>query len=166
MINKDIELDISGLGIILYSESNVKQIKEGEDYFLSSYSMPQQVAEHVMEGRIVGFCTGSSGVYILRIREGYPDNEILMSSEFKLRLGIEVIDNGILFRDLYDLMEWDHRCPTDQYMELENGYYQITLFGELPESGIIGDNQVINVYLNKLQDMPELKYNGVPIYCD
>lgn len=54
MMNKVIELDISGLGIIFYSESSTRQINDGEDYFSKSYSMPQQVARHVKEGSIVG----------------------------------------------------------------------------------------------------------------
>lgn len=166
MISKNITLDISGLGIIFYSKSSTNQIKEGEDYLASSYELPHQVAEHVTNGTIVGFGTGSPGEYNLYIRDGYPNNDVLINSDFKLRLGVVVKDNGIWFRDLYDLMYWNSDCSIEQFLELDNGFYHVTLCGDMPESGVLGDEQVINMYFNKVDSMPDLMYNGVPMYCE
>lgn len=49
---------------------------------------------------------------------------------------------------------------------LDDGYYHVTLFGGMPDSGILGDNQTINIYLQKLDAMPDIKYNGVPMYSE
>lgn len=165
-IEKVIEIKIEGLGVIMYSDFAVSHIKEGEDYFSTNYQTSQQVLKHIYEGTIVGFCTSSPGQYNLIFRTGYPSELELESSEFKLRLAIDVRDGRICIRDLYDLMDWRTRCPNNQYVEIENGFYHITLCGNTPQSGILGDNQEIYVYLCKLDSMPTLKYAGVPIFCE
>ncbi|WP_394903739.1 hypothetical protein [Clostridium butyricum] len=161
---KQIILDIEGLGIILYSDFAVKHIEDDEDYLSESYDTPQQVAKHVNKGTIVGFCTGSPGTYILDIHNGYPSNQEIRISDLKLQLGIEVRDNRICFKDLYDLMEWDSESDVE-FVEVENGYYLVTLCGNIPMSGIAGDEQFINVYLTKVQTMPEVHYEAVPMFC-
>lgn len=161
-INFDINLSIDGMGIVFYSDGAVKNIAEGEDFFENEYSDPDKVAKHIKKGDIVGFCTGSSGDYILKFRDGYPSDEIDEQYPISIRLAI-VIDGGRLCMiDLFWLMEWDSECPEDQQIELENGIYHITLNTKLPESGIYGDDQEIYVYLNKVDEMPELMWQGVP----
>lgn len=165
-LNRDLILDINGLGIIMYSDFATSHILEGEDYFSKNYQKPQHVANHIMQGSIVGFCTSSSGRYILKFRSGYPLESKLASSEFKLRLGIDIRDSKMSIRDLYDLISWRESCPINQCVELENGYYHITLYGDVPNSGVLGDNQIIYVYLNKLDSMPVLRYDGVPMFSE
>ena len=63
-------------------------------------------------------------------------------------------------------MDWNAECPNNQFVEVENGFYHITLCSNIPESEVLGDNQEIFVYLNKLDTMPKLKYAGVPIFCE
>lgn len=161
-IDKDIELEITGLGIILYSEQAVAHIREDEDYFSTNYQTAEQVLSHVYDGTIVGFGTRSPGKYILKIRYGYPEEEVLDLSDYVLRLGIHVMGGRVFTRDLYDLMEWTFECPEEQTIDLQDGYYHITLHSNLPDSKRRGDNQVIFVYFNKLDEMPALKYRGVP----
>ncbi|MBU3075513.1 hypothetical protein [Clostridium estertheticum] len=165
-INKDIEIEISGLGIIMYSDFAVQSILEGEDYFIESYQTPQQVAKHVNEGSIVGFCTSSEGNYILKVRSGYPIQKKIEDAEFKITLGIEVRDKRICIRDLYDLMRWNKKCNYNQIIELDNGFYNVILYGDIPETNVIGDNQIIYVYLNRTDAIPDLRYDGVPIFCE
>lgn len=165
-LNKDLILDINGLGMIMYSDFATSHIAEGEDYFSRNYQTPQQVANHIMDGSIVGFCTSSPGRYILKLRSGYPIASDLNLAEFKLRLGIEIRDGRMCIRDLYDLMNWKKNCPSSQHIELENGFYRITLYGDVPSSGVLGDNQVIYVYLSRLDSMPELRYEGVPMFSE
>lgn len=165
-IDKEITIDISGLGIILYSDFAVSHINKSDDYFSSNYQSPQQVAQHVREGTIVGFSTSSSGRFILKFRNGYPEASEIESSEFKLRLAIEVRDRRICIRDLFDLMNWNSKCPDDQYIEVQNGFYHLTLCGNVPDTGLLGDDQEIYAYLKKLDGIPALKYDGVPVFCE
>ena len=161
-VEKDITLETEGMGIVMYSPQTVKGIPEGYDYLSNEYSVPSQVAEHLKKGDMVGFCTGSGGNYILKVREGYPDNEMDEQYPISIRLGIDIQDNKMCFIDLFWLMEWYDDCPVEQSVELENGYYHITLLTRKPASGIWGDDQVIYVYLNRLSAMPELTWQGVP----
>ncbi|MDP4177542.1 MAG: hypothetical protein Q8900_04280 [Bacillota bacterium] len=102
----------------------------------------------------------------MKFRSGYPVESNINSAEFKLRLGIEIKDHRMCIRDLYDLISWRRDCPKSQCIDLKNGFYHITLYGDLPSSGILGDDQVIYVYLNRLSSMPVLKYSGVPIFSE
>jgi len=126
----------------------VAHIDEDEDYLTQKYMTAQQVADHVNRGTIVGFSTGSSGNYILKIRDGYPDEHILDRSDFVLSLAVEVRDRQLCIRDLYDLMEWAFELPVEQIVILDNGYYHITVFSNLPKSQIRGDHQEIYLYFH------------------
>ncbi|KOY15750.1 hypothetical protein [Paenibacillus xylanivorans] len=161
---KDINIQIDGLGIIVYSPFSVAHINEEEDYLTQNYMSAQQVADHVNRGTIVGFSTGSPGDYNLRIRTGYPDEKILDESDFVLRLGLEVRNHELCIRDLYDLMEWTSELPGEQVIRLDNGYYHITVFSNLPDSKIRGDQQEIYLYFNQLTEMPKIMYSGVPTF--
>lgn len=159
---QDMELVIEGMGIVMYSPKTVSGIPEGYDYFNHEYALPEQVAEHIKKGDMVGFCTGSGGSYTLKIREGYPTGELEEEYPTAIRLGIDVQDDKICFIDLFWLTEWYDECPPEQILKIEKGYYHITLLTRKPETGRWGDHQVIYVYLNKLASMPELNWNGVP----
>lgn len=161
-MNKDIMIQIDGLGIIIYSPFSVAHINEEEDYLTQKYMTPQQVADHVNRGTIVGLATGSPGNYTLKIRIGYPNEKTLDESDFVLRLVLEVQDNKVCIRDLYDLMEWTADLPDEQVIHLENGYYHITVVSNLPDSKIRGDHQEIYLYFNQLTEMPRITYLGVP----
>ncbi|MPQ31644.1 hypothetical protein E4V42_09350 [Clostridium estertheticum] len=162
-MDEKIALEIEGLGIILYSDFAVKDIENDEDYFTENYNTPEDVVKHIESGTIVGFCTGSPGKYILNFKEGYPSEQESRISDLKLRLGIEVRDNRICIKDLYDLLEWSK--DEEKFIKIENGFYHITLCGNIPVSGIIGDDQWINIYLKRLDSMPKLRYTGVPMFC-
>ena len=73
---KDIELCIDGMGIVFFSPKTTKDIPEGIDFFNQEYSAPADVSAHLKKGDVVGFCTGSGGDFILKFREGYPDDRI------------------------------------------------------------------------------------------
>jgi hypothetical protein len=160
-----ITLEIAGLGIIMYSPSAAANIGVGQDYLQEHYSNPDDVAEQVRNGKMVGFCTGSPGRYHLTFRCGYPSREKYEAYDLRLRLGIEVRDGRICVRDLYDLMAWIPECPVTQQVELEDGFYHISLLSSVPESSIRGRNQIIQVYLQRLDRMPELSHTGVPQLC-
>lgn len=150
------------MGIVLYSDGAVKGIEEGYDYFENEYSLPEQVAAHVKKGDIVGFCTGSGGDYTLKFRSGYPTEEIDEQYPLQIRLAINVEGDRIYIKDLFGLMDWNSYCPEEQQVEIEEGIYHITLCTIQPKSGIWGDDQTIYVYLNRLDEMPQLSWPGVP----
>lgn len=159
---KDIKLYTEGMGIVFYSPETIKDIPEGVDFFSNEYEKPEDVSRHIKKGDVVGFCTGSGGDFTLKFREGYPSNQILNEYPVCARLGIDIQDDKLCMIDLYWLMEWSSECPEEQTLNIEPGYYHITLCTKCPDSGIWGDDQTIYVYLNKLNEMPELNWPGVP----
>ncbi len=161
-IYHDVELEIDGMGLVLYSPGAVKNLVEGENFFEKDYSMPQQVSAHIKKGDIVGFCTGSGGRFHIKFREGYPSEEISKKYPISIRLGLDVSGGKIAIIDLFWLMEWSQECPEEQQIEVEDGIYHLTILTAQPDSGIWGDDQEISIYLNKMDKMPELTWEGVP----
>lgn len=162
MFEKDINLEIEGMGIVMYSPKNMEEIPEGYDYLTNEYNRPQQVAEHLRKGDVVGFCTGSGGRYNLKVRSGYPSAEIEKENPISIRLSIEVKDEQICFIDLFWLMEWYNDCPKEQCVNVPNGYYHVTILTSKPQTNIWGDNQEIYIFLNAIEEMPQLTWTGVP----
>jgi len=162
---KSIELEITGLGFIVYSPFCTAHIPEDENYFRTGgFDNPSVVEKQALNGGLVGVCTSTPGKFIFEFYYGYP-NEELLSYEFRLRLCAQVKDNMLCIRDLYELLEWSSECPEEQIVELDDGIYHITLLSCMPISGILGDNQKILVFLQALNEIPQLRYNGVPTLC-
>jgi hypothetical protein len=162
---REIVLDIQGLGMILYSPAAVAHIPDGADYLQNHFSEPADVARHVMECRLTAFCTGSPGFFRVRFFDGPPDDAVVQSSQFKLRLGLRVDAGVVCVRDLYDLIEWDRACPAEQQLLVPDGWYQLTVFSSPPPSGILGDGQDIGIFLEVVGRKPELRWEGVPSLC-
>jgi hypothetical protein len=118
---REIVVDISGLGFILYSPPAVRNIAEGSNYLDKQFWQPQEVARHVMDCELTAFCTGTPGSFRLRFREGPRDEEAVNAADFKLRLGLEVHEGIICIRDLYDLMQWSAECPASQQLPTADG---------------------------------------------
>lgn len=161
-IETDKEIYIEGLGIVFHSGGVISEIEEGTNYLETEYWEPSDVARHIKKGDMVGFCTGSPGNYILKFRSGYPDEQINKEYPIGIRLGIVIDDNTLYIRDLYELFEWNSECDDDMKVVLENGAYHITLQTQIPQSGVYGDDQEIYVFLQKLDEMPLLNWQGVP----
>ena len=158
----EIRLTIDGLGIILYSPSVTKDIPAGTNFLMESYLVGEQVQPFIQSGTLVGFGTGSPGVFPMRFFHGPVDHRILKESEFVLTLGIVISDEMFCVRDLYDLMYWCEECPRDQKINVSNGTYTVVLCSKTPPSGILGDNQEINVFLEKTARMPDLSEDQIP----
>jgi hypothetical protein len=163
---REIAVDISGLGFILYSPPAVAHIPEGSDYLEKHFWQPQDVARHVMDCQLTAFCTGTPGSFRLRFRDGARDEQAVDAADFKLRLGLEVHDGVMCIRDLYDLMQWFAECPEAQQLPIANGWYRLTVYSSRPASGILGDNQVIDIHLEPMLEKPKLRWEGVPSLCD
>lgn len=160
-----IELELDGLGVILYSPFAVAQIHEGEDYLGEHFTAADEVNQHIEAGTLVGFGTGSPGTFKLHFLRGVPTEDELARHEFKLRLAIEIRDRTLCVRDLYDLMEWRVHCPEHQQLEVDDGFYRITVCSDVPESGVLGDDQAVFVYLDPSRELPRVRHEGVPILC-
>ena len=161
-MHKEINLEIAGLGIIFHSPFATSHIKNGDDYLESNFMNPEDVARHVNECSISAIGTGSPGNFIIRVFDSaYPENEI-RNSMVAIRLGIEVRENLLIFRDLYEFMEWNSSFSENHSIKLDNGFYKITAYTFKPESGILGDNQLICMHFESMSEKPKLNWQGVP----
>jgi len=160
----EIVLDIAGLGVLIYSPSSATHIGEGEDYLAERYWAAEDVQRHVQAGTVVAFATGSPGRFVLRLRDGYPSRGKLQAADFKLRLGLRC-DGAVVFRDLYDLMDWTAEFPAEQSAQLAPGIYHLMLCSDRPASGTLGDNQVVDVYFQAVDDFPALASDGIATLC-
>jgi len=166
MLKWEMSIDIVGLGFILYSPTAASQISEGSDYVEMAFWKAKDIARHVMACQITTFCTGSPGSFVLRFVDGPMNEEAVRAAEFQLELGLEIRDSAICVRDLYDLMRWNPVCPMAQQLSIANGWYRLTVYSSTPASGILGDNQIIDIHLDKVPEMPSLHYQGTPLLCD
>jgi hypothetical protein len=163
---REIELQIRGLGIILYSPPAVAHIPEGSDYLNEHFWQPVDVARHVMACQLTAFCTGSPGNFRLRLFGGSLNEEVVAAATFKLRLGLQVHEERICLRDLYDLMRWRPECPPEQQLAVPDGWYRLTVFSSPSFFGTLGDDQVIAIHLEPMPTQPLMRWEGVPLLCN
>lgn len=165
MINKDINIQIVGLGFALYSD-NLKDIEKGKDFFTEEFLEPEHIISHLEKGDIIGFCTGSAGDYNIKFRQGLPTENIKNSYPFSTQLVINVLGGKISIVDVYWLMEWASDCPENQQIIIEDGIYLVNVLTKKPKSNIWGNNQEIYIFLQKVDKPPKIHYNGIPYICD
>lgn len=162
IVEKDVEIEIDGMGLVLYSSEAMKFVCEGENFFQKEFSTPQSVAAHIAKGDIVGFNTGTGGKFNIKFREGYPNRSVDEQFPVSIRLAIEVKGNNLSIIDLFWLMDWCDDVPEEQQVQVEEGIYHLTILTRRPNSGIWGDNQDIYIFMNRLEEMPRLSWKGVP----
>ena len=155
-------LSIDGMGIVLYSPEVMKSVVPGSDFLTEEFIDPKQVGEHIRKGDITAFCTGTGGDFILWLRSGYPDSIAEQEFPVMIRLAVEVRGGSLQFGDLFWLSDWNPDFPQDQVLSLADGYYHITACTKRPESGYWGDDQIVCLYFNRLEEMPKLAWQGVP----
>lgn len=59
-------------------------------------------------------------------------------------------------------MEWSDYVPEEQTLDVEVGVYHVTVLTRRPDSGVLGDNQDLYIYFEKIEEMPDLKWDAVP----
>ena len=163
---KKISLFIDGMGMVLYSPFAVKKISAGSDFLTKGLWNPEDVKRQVESCRIVPFCTGSPGHYIINCYEGLPDADYLSKFKYILQLGIIVRNDTVCIRDLFDFIQWEPDCPQEQKITIPSGYYVMTICSSTPASGITGDDQLIEIHFLKIDFFPAAKVNGVPLLCE
>lgn len=162
---KSMKIAIDGMGFVVYSPFAVKKIVLDDDFLTKELWNPEDVKRHVESCQIVPFCTGSPGVYIVNFFEGLPNSNYLSKFQFVLHLGIIIRNETLCIRDLFDFISWDPNCPDEQKLQIASGYYIMTIGTSIPESGITGDYQTIEIHLHKIDFFPATKSNGVPLLC-
>lgn len=161
LLDHDFSLSTDGVGIAIYSPESIG-FNEGDDFFSKEFSTPEMVAGHIKKGDIIGFDTGSSGSFNMKIRSGYPSQELLEQYPVALRLALVVKGGKVAMIDLLGLTEWSDEVPEEQVIDIADGIYHVTVMTRKPASGRLGDNQDIYLFFNPIDAMPELKWTGVP----
>ncbi len=156
-------LGIDGMGIVLFSAEVMKSVAPGSNFLTEEFTNPEQVGAHVRKGDITAFCTGTGGDFVLWFRSGYPDSNIAKEFPVMIRLALEVRGGALQFCDLFWLNDWNTDFPREQILSLPDGYYHITVCTRRPESGYWGDDQIICLFFNRLEEMPEITWPGIPI---
>jgi hypothetical protein len=157
-----VRLTIEGLGIVLYSPLAAAHIARGDDYLKSHFWKPEDVARHVNDCEISAFSTGGPGRFVLRLYDGQIDSAGVEASSVQARLGVQVHEGLLCFRDLYDLLDWEPSCPEAQTLSVPSGFYRITAYTSPPSSGILGDDQAVWLHLEPSAEKPRLAWSGVP----
>lgn len=117
-----------------------------------------------MNCEIACFCTGNPGDwYHLIVFDGQLDQTAVRAAKHAIRVGIRIQDRTLCFRDLYDLMEWDPHCPTDQQFDFDDGFYRVTVY-TTPE-GLDSSDRIVYLHFEKTLVRPELRWDGVPQLC-
>lgn len=96
---------------------------------------------------------------------GSQDPILPDDARFPVRLGLEIRDETVCFRDLYDLRSWNPECPSSQRLSMPNGFYRITVYTREPASGIVGDSQEIHLHFVPILEKAKLAHTGVPQLC-
>lgn len=152
--------------MILYSPPAVAHIPDGADYLRDHFWQPADVARHVNAGQLTALATGSPGSFRLRFTFGSPDESAVRAARFKLRLALQVREQTVCVRDLYDLLDWVSECPLAQQFPAADGWYRLTVFSSPPNSGILEDGQVIDVVMEPVDCPPAVHWDGVPTLGD
>jgi hypothetical protein len=151
-------LSISGLGIIFYSPFAVRHIPAGEDYLEHQFLEPEDIARHVNACTLTGFGTGGPGEFELIVRDDVEEKAFL-NAQFKAELCLEVRDEVVYFRDLYDLIRWVPECPANQAVSLPDGYYRVVAYTSYVP---IGQSQSVTLSFIATDAKPAMHYSGVP----
>ncbi|MCC6129998.1 MAG: hypothetical protein IT186_08705 [Acidobacteria bacterium] len=162
---RTIDIQIAGLGLILYSPWATRHITPSSDYLTHHFWSPEDVASHVNAYSITCVCTGSPGDFHLHFYTGRLNDAAVQSASFRARLGVLVRDSTLCVRDLYDLLEWDPVTLSSQALSLDDGYYRITAYTSRPPSGVLGDYQDVYFHLQRLEVPPDIYHDGVPQLC-
>lgn len=157
-----IYLALDGLGIIFYSPWAVQHIPPGTDYLGASFLQPEDIARHVNASSLTGFGTGGSGNYDLIVSFDAPDAEELQRAQFKVELGLEVRDETVCFRDLYELICWQPECPPGQSLRFPDGFYRVLAYTTFTP---VGTTQPIYLSFLRVPERLELHFTGAPELC-
>lgn len=160
--NKKEEIEIDGLGFIIYSEGATNHIKENENYLENSFTRGKDVIGSINRGEIIGISTGSSGECVFEFREGEPKPNFYENHDFAFQVPLNVEGGKIIIRDLYDLLNWTKEVPSNQVLEVEDGLYSIIVVGSLQDVDYCLRTKDIYLFLVKDDDAFMAQWNEIP----
>lgn len=163
-IDKVVDIDIQSMGIVFHSQQVLSEYSTGYNFLEKEFWSPSDVVKHVKNGDVTGLCVGSPGVYHLFFHNGNPQKEELDAFESIATIGIRVDNRKLYIRDLYELDEWTQDCEESICIEFENGIYRMTAGIErISDDEFFDCGQDIHIYFEKVDQMPDLKWDGVPM---
>lgn len=160
--NKKEEIEIDGLGFIIYSEGAISHINEGENYLESHFMDGEEVVDSINKGEIIGISTGSSGECVFEWIEGEPKPEFYESHDFAFQVPINVTGGKIIIRDLYDLADWTKEPPVNQVLEIEDGLYSIIVVGSLQSVDYCLRTRDIYLFIVRDEDAFLAQWDTIP----
>ncbi|MEQ9324255.1 MAG: hypothetical protein RIF41_34145 [Polyangiaceae bacterium] len=163
MNDQIVELTGPGLQIIMYSPFAVGEMEEDGDY---AARLPdgRDLVDHMNECRVVAIGTRwPQRHYWLHFSSSMDHAVIARASDHAL-LGVEVREQQLCIRGGDDLFKWKTRCPDEQLVTIEDGFYMVTAM-MLP---VEGDGAVrIYFHFAPAPAAPEFGYASVPeLFCE
>jgi len=163
LLIKKITIDIVGIGLVIYCESQRPIIAKGADFLATSFMTESQVYDLMAAGKIMGLSTGTPGTFCINCY--FSEIDVLTKAEFNARGYVLVSDGAVRIRDLYDLMDWSNLVDESQIINLPNGHYCIVASSQTPVSGILGDDQEISITFVLCGEPVFMENRGIPTLC-
>ncbi len=157
-----VTLSIDGMGIVFFSAKTMEYVDNNSDFLNNEFNSSDDITRHIQQCDITGFCTGSSGDFNLHFFNGYPNEDILKKFPITAKLGLDVRGGAVQFCDMFWLSRWNTNFPQEQIIQIEDGYYNMTVCTCRPNSGDWGDNQTIYIYFEKTDELPNITRKGIP----
>ncbi|MEO8841482.1 MAG: hypothetical protein ABI591_11745 [Kofleriaceae bacterium] len=157
---------IAGPGLVIYSPFAMADVASGTHFLEERFSEMEDVGAFIRAGTLAGFNMGSPGTYHLDLQLGVLDVPNIAAYPWWIRLALEVRDQTVCVRDLYDFSRWKPACPKAQTFTIPNGYYRLAVGTRPSDSEIVGDDQDIMVVFEPVLELPALTWESVPFLGD
>jgi hypothetical protein len=163
MSDQVVELRQPGMHILLYAPFAALEMREGGDY---AATLPdgRDLVDHVNDCSIGVLSTRFPDAHHWLHFSASMDHGVISRASDHLRLGVEVRDGQLCVRGGDDLFRWRPKCPDEQIVSLEDGFYEVTAC-MVPYAG----EGPVRIYLHfaRAAAKPELGYHRLPeLYCD
>jgi len=163
MNDQIVELANPGLSIVMYPPSAVTELEEGCDYG-ATFPDGRDLIDYVNESRLAAVGVRfSSGEYWLHF-SATLDGTVIAAARDHVRLGIEIDNQQLCVRGSDDLFRWTAKCPGEQIVSLENGFYEVTAC-MVPHR----NDGLLRIFLHfaRLPARPDLGYARLPeLHCE
>jgi hypothetical protein len=162
----NLSFHIAGPGLVFYSPFAMANVAPGSHFLQERFTEPEDVGALVRAGRLGGINMGSPGTYHLDLQLGELNVPTVAGYLWWIRLALEVRDNTVCVRDLFDFSRWRPQCPTEQTFVVPNGFYRLRCGTRPSDSEIVGDDQDIIVVFEPVKALPEVTWHSVPFLGD
>lgn len=163
MNDQIVELASPGLQILMFSPFAVGEMEAGRDY-AAKFPDGRDLIDHMNECRLLALGTRwPQREYWLHFSSSMDHTVIARASDHAL-FGVEVRGQQLCVRGGDDLFEWQPRCPDEQLVTIEDGFYMVTAM-MLPVA--VGEAVRIYLHFAPAPAPPELGYADIPeLFCE